>query len=199
MWHNQGVNGGSDQRGGERAARKAPRPLAEAALSELALHYVSRFATTRAKLGTYLRRKLRERGWEGEREPQVDELVERLTGLGYVDDAAFALAKSGSLIGRGYGAGRVRQALLHAGVGDEDGVAARELAAEGAADAALRFAKRKRLGPYAMSVGDPKTREKALAAMIRAGHDFSLAKLVVDTAPGEELTAEQLANRRSYG
>ena len=45
------------------------KPLNEERLHELALFYVGRFATTRAKLIAYLSRKLRERGWEGERQP----------------------------------------------------------------------------------------------------------------------------------
>ena len=45
---------------------RAPKPLDAPRLEELALAYVARFATSAAKLETYLRRKLRERGWEGE-------------------------------------------------------------------------------------------------------------------------------------
>ena len=79
------------------ASRKTPRPLDEARLEELALAYVGRFATTRAKLASYLARKLRERGWEAPRAPATEALVEKLAGLGYVDDAAYALAKARSL------------------------------------------------------------------------------------------------------
>lgn len=197
MWHNQGVERTNEARSRARGAKRAPKPLTETALSELAIHYVSRFATTRAKLVTYLSRKVRERGWEGERDPALNDLAERLVGLGYVDDAAFALAKAGSLSSRGYGEGRVRQALLQAGVGEEDGEPAREFAAERAAEAALRYARRKRIGPFALSAGDPKTREKSLAAMIRAGHDFAMAKAVISASPGQEMTADQLMANRS--
>ena len=69
--------------------------------------YVGRFATTRAKLAQYLRRKLREKGWEAPRPPDIEPLVERLARLGYVDDAAFALSKARSLGQRGYGERRV--------------------------------------------------------------------------------------------
>ena len=68
-------------------------------LEELALAYVARFATSSAKLDGYLRRKLRERGWAGEGEPPVARLVERFVALGYIDDLAFARARSGSLSG----------------------------------------------------------------------------------------------------
>ena len=54
-------------------------------LGEMALAYVARFSTSAARLERYLRRKLRERGWDGEGEPQVAALVERYVDLGYVD------------------------------------------------------------------------------------------------------------------
>ena len=167
-----------------RTPRKPPRPLDEARLEELTLAYVGRFATTRAKLALYLSRKLRERGWDGPRPPETDTLVEKLARLGYVDDAAYALAKGRSLTARGYGRRRVGDALRQAGVGEEDGRAAHEAAAAEAADAALRFARRKRIGPFAAERAEAKDRERALAAMVRAGHDFDLARRVVDLAPG---------------
>ena len=175
-----------------RNGRKARPPLDQDTLERFALRYVERFATTRAKLATYLTRKLRERGWTGEREADVEAVVERLAGLGYVDDAGFALSKSRSLSARGYGAARVRMALRAAGVGDADGAAAKEHAAEQAVDAALRFARKRRLGPFASERSDPRDRERALAAMIRAGHGFALAKSILDLAPGSQPDAAAL-------
>ena len=166
------------------ASRKTPRPLDEARLEELALAYVGRFATTRAKLASYLARKLRERGWAAPRAPATEALVEKLAGLGYVDDAAYALAKARSLGSRGYGRRRVSLALRQAGVGEDDGRAAEDNARAEAVTAALLFARRKRIGPFALEKTDPRDRERSLAAMLRAGHDFALARRVLDLAPG---------------
>jgi regulatory protein len=82
-----------------------------------------------------------------------------------------------------------------AGVEEEDGAAARELAAEEAASAALRFAKRRRIGPFADIILERKEREKALAAMIRAGHSFELARRVVDAEPGSEIDLDELREK----
>lgn len=166
------------------ASRKPPRPLDEARLEDLAVAYVGRFATTRAKLATYLARKLRERGWEAPRPPATEALVEKLAGLGYVDDAAYALGKARSLGARGYGRRRVTMALRQAGVDEEDGRAAHEASGEQAVTAALRFAQRKRIGPFALGAFEPKEREKALAAMLRAGHDFALSRQILNLEPG---------------
>lgn len=179
-------------------ARKSARPrkpLNGEGLHELALFYLGKFATTRAKLSTYLNRKVRERGWEGQDPPEIDRLVERLAASGLVDDAAYALSKSRSLSERGYGASRVRQSLRMAGVEEEDGAAAHELAAEEAAAAALRFARRRRIGPFADGIPERKERERALAAMIRAGHSFELARKVVDAEPGSEIDLEELREK----
>ena len=178
-----------------RTTSRKRKPLNEEGLHELALFYVGKFATTRSKLSAYLNRKLRERGWEGDATPDVDRLVERLAGSGLVDDALYALSKSRSLSERGYGAARVRQSLRAAGVGEEDGAAAHELAADEAASAALRFARRRRIGPFADAVPDRAGRERALAAMVRAGHGFDLAKAVVDAEPGSDLDLEELKEK----
>jgi regulatory protein len=159
----------------------------------MALFYVGRFATSRAKLLSYLRRKIRERGWDGSDEPDIAAIADRLVRLGYVDDAAFALSKARTLTTRGYGAGRVRQSLHAAGIGEEDGAGARELAAAGAVSAAVKFAQRRGLGPFAACDVDPRGREKALSAMIRAGHGFALAKAILALPPGAEVDEEQLA------
>ena len=178
-----------------RTTGRKRKPLNAERLHELALFYVGKFATTRAKLAAYLNRKVRERGWDGEAQPDIDRLVKRLAASGLIDDALYALSKSRALSERGYGAARVRQSLRAAGVGEADGAAAQELAADEAASAALRFARRRRIGPFADAAPDRAGRERALAAMIRAGHGFELARAVVDAEPGSELDPEELREK----
>ena len=127
---------------------RKPRPALDTArLEELALSYVGRFATSRAKLITYLKRKLHERGWDAEGDPPLDALADRLVRLGYIDDRAYALSKARSLTGRGYGGRRVRQALSLAGIAEEEAGDARDLAEAEAVESALRFARRRSIGP----------------------------------------------------
>ena len=170
--------------------RARPKPLDAARLDELALTYVARFATSAAKLERYLRRKLRERGWEGEGEPDLAALVGRYVELGYVDDAAYARAKGGSLLRRGYGPRRVRQALGEAGIAAE----IREDARPGEAAerrAALTLARKRGFGPFGPEPLDRAGREKQIAAMLRAGHPLDSAREMVDAA--SEAAAEQWA------
>jgi regulatory protein len=178
VWHKKGVT--------RRAGPRSPKPLDAQSLSELALAYVARFATSRAKLASYLRRKLRERGWVGDEEPPIDAVVERCCRSGFVDDRAYALSKSQVLARRGYGENRLAQSLRAAGISEDDAGPARRLAAEEAGRAALRFAERRRIGPFAREQADLAGRQKALAAMVRAGHSFDLARRIVDCRPGHQ-------------
>jgi regulatory protein len=164
--------------------RRALPPLDQSKLQELALRYVGKYATTRAKLRAFLARKLRERGWDGQREPDLEALANHFAELGYIDDAAYALSKSRALSGRGYGRRRLAEQLRTAGVGEHDSRAAFDAADADAVDAALRFARRRRLGPFAAKVADRPEREKWIAAMVRAGHGFGLARAIASLAPG---------------
>jgi len=160
-------------------------PLDAEALEQAALRYAGRYATTRSKLRAYLVRKVRERGWDGTAEPEFDALVERMAALGYVDDRAFAAARAASLGRRGYGERRVGEALRAAGIEDEDAAEARRTARDDAWNAALRFAERKKIGPFAPAEADRAGRDKALAAMLRAGHPVDLARKLATARPGE--------------
>ena len=169
----------------ERRRKRAAKPLDRAHFEDLALAYVARFTTTAAKFERYLKRKLRERGWDGEGEPPVAATVERYVELGYVDDAAYARIKAGNLLRRGYGARRVSQALGEAGIGEKvrQEVAPAERAAR---EAALTYARRRRFGPFGAAPPDAALREKQLAAMVRAGHGFEASRALVDAASDAE-------------
>lgn len=158
--------------------RRRPPPLDRAALDALALRYVEKFATTRGKLVDYLSRKIRERGWDG---PPADPvaLAERMASYGYIDDRAFAEAKARSLARRGYGARRVSQALRAARVDAEDAAPIVAESADQALSSAVAFARRRRFGPFAAQPADERARERQLAAMLRAGHSFAIARQIM--------------------
>lgn len=174
-----------------RNQRRPAPPLDPDKLERLALRYVERFATTRGRLADYLRRKIRERGWEGApADPAA--LAERMAGLGYVDDAAFAEARASAMTRRGLGARRVADALRHARVEAEDAEALAPGIAERAPEAALAFARRKRFGPFANEPADRDLLSRQLAAMARAGHGFDLSRRILTLPPGAEVDADEL-------
>lgn len=183
-----------------RRTRRTPKPLDRTRLNDLALHYVARFATSSGKLEAYLRRKLRERGWDGEDEPDIAGLVARFAEKNYVDDEAYARMKTSGLLARGYGARRVEEKLRADGLAEDVRIANSPEEHE-AREALLAFARRRRFGPFrvAPQAEGPeaahKAREKQLAAIVRAGHSFDHARRAVEAKSETEL-AEWVAEAR---
>ncbi|MGB7408256.1 MAG: RecX family transcriptional regulator [Pontixanthobacter sp.] len=163
--------------------KRAPKPLNSTRLRDLALAYVAKFSTSSSKLEDYLKRKLRERGWEDEGEPDVPGLCARYVEMGYVDDAQYAKSKAGGLLNRGYGPRRVSQALYAAGIDEEirETVSPDEFHRR---EAVQTMAKKRRFGPYYQDkTGEglqPDRREKQIAALLRAGHGFADVRGVMD-------------------
>lgn len=176
----------------KQSERRPPRPLDRQRLNELALTYLARFATSAAKLEAYLRRKLRERGWDGEGEPPIADLVERCVRAGYVDDALYARSKAASLRRRGYGGRRVDQDLGAAGIAATLRAELRGSLSE-ERQAALALARKRRLGPFGAAPADRPAREKQVAILLRAGHRLDIARQVVeaDTVAALEAWAEE--------
>jgi regulatory protein len=176
--------------------RPAPKPLDAAALERLALRYVERFATTRGRLTDYLNRKIRERGWAdetGSAAADPAELAQTMAELGYVDDRAFAEQRAAAMQRRGLGARRVAGVFREAGIDESDADSVAPAIADRAVESALAFARRKRIGPYGSGDGDGhgdrKLHEKQLAAMLRAGHRFDLARRIVAAPPSAVVEA----------
>ena len=159
--------------------RKHLRPLDSEHLRTLALAYVGRYATSCARLAAYLKRKIGERGWADESVPPIDMIVTQFAELGYVDDEAFAKARSGALLRRGYGPNRVRISLRVSGIGTDIIDHAATLDDEVALTAALVFARRKRIGPYSRDDITPVIRQKMIAAMLRAGHSYDVSRKIL--------------------
>ena len=193
-----GSETGADTGRKRRGEKRVKPPLTETALRDLALHYAARFATTGARLEAYLVRKIRERGLAEDGagrsvSPDIPALVARLVELGYVNDDAYARMRARDLGARGYGGRRVDQALRHAGVDDNvrQAHAPGEAASRGAA---ALLAQKRRLGPWARADGagaDPiaarKAHEKAVAAMLRAGHQYDHVRFILAAREAEDI------------
>jgi regulatory protein len=177
--------------GSRRGARSARRPLDEHSIEERAIAYVSRYATTGARLAIYLNRKIAERGWAGSAPPAIGELVGRLVRLGYVDDEGFAAARASALRRRGYGVRRIEAALRNAGI--EPATRAAIGASDGDENlrSALALARRRRLGPYGNGAVDRDEYRRAMAVMLRAGHDLAIARQALAMSAED---AEQFCN-----
>ncbi|TKD49916.1 regulatory protein RecX [Sphingomonas baiyangensis] len=173
-----------------RTDRPPPSPLDREALERMTLRYVGRYATTRAKLATYLRRKQRERGWHDSSlsaEAAVERMVQLCAERGYVDDRGFGEMRAASMARRGLGARRVAATLRADGLTPEDAAFLDEAIDARSVASAVAFARRRRIGPFAADPADRALRDKQIAAMVRAGHSFDMAREIVAMSPMSQI------------
>ncbi len=191
----------TDQRAGsKRAGRRLPKPATPERLEKGALFYLERYAASSASLVRVLRRRVRRsaelHGTDpAEGEAAIAAIVAKLTRAGFLDDAAYARGLAESLQRRGLSGRAIDLKLKAKGLGEAERAAALENLAETRQDpeteAAVAYARRRRLGPFARPERRAERREKDLAALARKGFAFGLALRVID-AP-DAAAAEALA------
>ena len=167
LWHKHGACKQA------RTPTRRVRPLDAAAFERLALGYVGRLRDQpRQARATIFDASSPSAAGRARASRRSRRIVERFAELGYVDDRAFAEAAGRALSARGYGARRLDGALGASASRAADAAAAlarRPMTTPG--QTALRFAQRRRIGPFADRPLDQKSRSRrAFAAMMRAGH-----------------------------
>jgi regulatory protein len=153
------------------------KSIDNARLRQLAVHYAARYLTNRSRLARYLERKVREGEWSDDEAPAIETIVGQLAELRYVDDQAFARAKFSTLRRKGWAESKIRWTLLSDGV-DETAISDQSEEPDELASA-LRFAERKRLGPFYGGEQKPNQAAKWMGAFMRAGHRASVAAKVI--------------------
>lgn len=185
--------------GGTRAALAAP---SRAVLHEHALAYLSRSAATADQVTRKLHQRIAAwakqalaRGVEDDgvaedvarARREVEAVVARLREVGLLNDAAFAESRAKGLSRGGRSRRAIAAHLTARGVAEE---LVREVAPSGSAEleAALTFARKRRIGPFAREEEDRDARRRALGAMARAGFDHDVAQraLRMDRESAEE-------------
>jgi len=183
---------------------RPPKATLEA-LERAALAHLARFATSEAGLRRVLMRRVARAARAGTVDPDtaaaaVEALLARYRRSGLIDDRVFAEARAASLHRNGSSARAIRAKLAQKGIA----AALIEVALQGLAReagglaelaAAVNYARRRRLGPFA----DPSRREAAretrrerdLAALGRQGFSLDVARRVIDAA--DVAAAEALA------
>lgn len=178
-----------------RPRSRQPPDVTPTALEKAAFHYLERYASSAENLRRVLMRRVDRAARAGAIEraeggTRVDALIERLRARRLLDDAAYADGRARSLSRKGRSRAGIARTLAMKGV-DRDTVdaALAGLADAGETDlaAAVRFARRRRLGPFRSTKERAARRERDLAALGRAGFAYEVARLVVDAATPEAL------------
>jgi regulatory protein len=174
-----------------RERRRGRRVLTtRAELEARALAYLDRYAATRARLASVLRRALPRPTDDPELraslEATLTELLDRYTSAGLLDDARFAEARASSLRARGTSARRIQQKLAAQGVPAELVRGFDRPSHDDELTAARAYVARRRLGPCRSS---PEARaahhDRDLRALARQGFSFRVARLALGSTAGD--------------
>mgnify|MGYP000465861500 CR=1 FL=1 len=150
-----------------------------------ALHYLERYASSEANLRRVLERKVLKACRALELDPaeftgMIDTVVETCRRNALVDDRSYAETKAASLRRRGGSRRKIEAQLSAKGVDRDTIEAVFQDEDRSDSDAAVVFARRRRLGPF-RKTGRVERRDKDLAAMCRAGFSFETARRVIDS------------------
>lgn len=187
--------------------RRIPRKATKSHLENAALHYLERFSSSSQNLKSVLMRRVRRSAYYHDTDPEegtewVDEIVSRFLDAGLLDDKVYADSRVRSLHARGNSRKTILMKLRAKGIGPElvePVLEQLELDENEDVDliAALKLAKRRRLGPYRIDGQREERREKDMAALARAGFSYHIAQQVVEAETPEDLLANSslTANR----
>ncbi len=170
-------------------APRPPRPLDQAALERAAVRHLQRFPCSEDRLRFVLSRKVRRAELSDDDRAAalacLSEVIAKMRRFGLVDDAAYARALVRSLHQRGKGRRAIAAKLRERMVPEGHAEAALATLDGGEGDpelaAAVRYAKRRRLGPFqADAQRRADRRQKDIASLGRQGFGYGVAKQVID-------------------
>lgn len=177
-----------------------PQPSLEARLREAALAYLDRYESSVQSVRRTLRRRVERWAARDGRDIEegafetVEKVIDGLRRGGLLDDSRYAGIKARSLFHSGRSGRAIGAYLAARGVDGEAIGAALEARADEAQnpgepdlEAALRFARKRRLGRFRPAEDREEKRQKDMAALGRAGFSWHIAKTVVDEAADEEM------------
>lgn len=171
-------------------------------LERIAVRHLQRFPCSEKRLCFVLNRRIRrlelDRGEIDAAQAQVlrasfEAVVLKMRRFGLVDDVAYARSLVESLHRRGKGRRAISAKLRERMVPSEVGEIAIETLYEQLTEpellAAIRYARRRRLGPWARTPPDQDGRRRALASLGRQGFGYGVAARVIDAPDSDTLEA----------
>lgn len=171
--------------------RRPPRRISATYLHNAGLHYLGRFAASSAHFRRVLMRKIdRSCAFHTDQDREeciklLDTLIARFQDSGLLNDGAYTRGMVESLRRRGLSSRMIHVKLSAKGLGREAIRKALETYEDSTEDdteftAALKLARRKKLGPFARAPAPENAAQKSLAVLARAGFSYETARRVLD-------------------
>ena len=179
----------------ERKQSATPKPLTQKRLTNLALYYLGRYESSSGNLRRFLSRRVvrdRMKGAEipADIEVWIESVVFKMCQDGYIDDGRFAASTAERARRAGKSERYIREKLKQAGISPEiqESVLAPsgEENAGAELEAARRFVRKKKIGPFRPEEERRVSRRKYLAAMARAGFSYETAVRALEETEEDE-------------
>lgn len=176
--------------------KRTPRRITESYLHNSGLYYLERFSSSSENFRKVMTRKI-DKSCFAHTDQDRDKCIEMLSltikkfeRLGLLDDKTYTVTKVNALRRKGLSARMIAIQLTAKGLDKEliqNTIYEHNKLQEDDSEtiAAIRLARRKKIGPFRTKEPDEKTYEKSLAALARAGYSYDIAQTVLN------LTAEE--------
>lgn len=169
--------------------RRIPKPMTKRRLRNIALHYFQQRTTTRGHLQRLLMNRCRKslfhhEGDESEMAGWVGSLLDELESTGVLNDRAWATSRLERLRRQGQSERAIRSKLREKRVPPEIIEELLDARPIDPLEAALRYAKKRRIGPFRERERDER-KEKDLGKLARAGFPYGVARAVLELEADE--------------
>lgn len=170
------------------ANKKVLKKITPERLKNIALFYLKRFETTRYGLRNVLKRRVDAYAYQNKEFDKmqaydwIEKLLDDFVRLKYIDDARFAEFKVRDYLAAGKSPRYIMGKCKEKGV--DETIVLRLLSEQecNPFEAALKLAKKKKIGPFESdSLKRKERRSKDLAVLVRAGFDYDIAVKVLDS------------------
>ena len=180
------------QRSSPSGSKRKPKKITDSYLHNAGLFYLQRFASSRKNFIAVMDRKIRKSCREHPEQDYnsckllLEKTADTFERSGLLNDTVFAEGLISSLRRRGLSRSAVLQKLQQKGIGRNDALPKLQHFDEQTADdaelqAALKFAQKKRIGPFSTKPEDDKSIKKFYSIFARGGFCYEIAQKVLKT------------------
>ena len=172
---------------------KMPRKITKSRLKNIGLYYLKRFESSTENLRQVLKRRVSDYaradpsfdktealGW-------IEEVLADFQHWGYLDDARYAELKTRDYLAAGKPARYIELKLRQKGINADLTQQILENQAYDVKEMALKFAKKKKIGPFRFDEEIRRAnRQKDMATLIRAGFDYDVVSEILQSSADDD-------------
>ena len=166
--------------------RRPQKKITPKRLKNIGLYYLQRFESSVENLRTVLKRRVdayvRENPEFNKHEAYqwIEDVLNEFVNLHYLDDSRYAEMKVRDYLSAGKPARYIQNKLREKGISADTAETILSAQEYDQTEMALKFAKRKKIGPYRAEELRKEFRQKDLGTLVRAGFDYDVVCEILD-------------------